>query len=65
MKTEVIEVNGMYLARFKRWYHKKWRYIGNLYNWTDMGNINQYCMLGKKEYAEERLNLFKLINNIK
>jgi len=28
MKGEIVKVNGKYVARIKRWYNIRWRYIG-------------------------------------
>ena len=28
MRGEIVKVNDKFAARFKRWYHLRWRYIG-------------------------------------
>lgn len=34
MNIQIVKHNDIYLARFKKWYHLKWRYIGTMTAWT-------------------------------
>lgn len=57
MKKEVVNVNGKYAARFKRWYHIRWRYIGNAHTWNESEIKGSSLILTNDYYkAEKKLN---------
>jgi len=58
MKKQVVKIEGKYAARFKKWYHLQWRYIGVRKAWReDMLSFNteRYTMHDTKELADQRL----------
>jgi hypothetical protein len=44
MKKQIIEVDGLYAVRLKKWYHFEWQYVGRHYNWTNLSEIRSFCL---------------------
>ncbi len=56
MKKQIIKINGRYYPRYKKWYHLRWRYVGN-YSWW----LNYYhSWLGEYDIdiARYKLHIF-------
>lgn len=59
MKTEIIKVGDMYAARYKKWYHLRWRYIGRIHSWTGKSILrNSYMLESSVEKAQKRIDDF-------
>ena len=58
MNIQIVKHNDIYLARFKKWYHLKWRYIGTMTAWTEV-NEGTTCLFCRNEKdAFDRLKLY-------
>ena len=53
MKTEIIKYENQYAARYKKWYHLRWRYIGLRYTWL---HAHDFCLTQTYEQALEKIN---------
>lgn len=58
MKQQVVKIKGKYAARVKKWYWKKWRYLGYNCTHTELRDIETYCLFEKVEESTERFNWF-------
>ena len=36
MKQQIVKIGDSYAARYKKWWHIQWRYVGELYSWTTL-----------------------------
>ena len=58
MKKQVVKIEGRYAARFKKWYHIQWRYIGIRKTWKESMlcfEAEEYILHDSKELADQRL----------
>ncbi len=56
MNKQVIKVNGQYAARYKKWYHTKWRYIVMAHSHPEKNAGKPYCLLPTEQEAKDRLS---------
>ncbi len=58
MKKQVVEINGKYAARVKRYKWTRWRYLGLNYKHSDLYNIEKFCLTNTVEEANKRFEWF-------
>lgn len=55
MKKEIVQSRIGYYARYKKWYHIRWRYIGINHTWI---HPYGFCASSTYQEAQEKLDYF-------
>lgn len=52
MEKQIIKHGDKFAARYKKWYHLRWRYIGLSYTWN---SINEYVLTNTYDKALDKI----------
>ena len=61
MRKEVIEINGKFYPRYKKWFQRVWKYpCKDGYVWTSRKDVVRWCGVDTELRAEEILKLCQI-----
>ena len=63
MERQIIKYGNQYAARYKKWYHLHWRYIGRITTWINFNEYNVFILCESEREAEDRMNKLFLISH--